>query len=667
MIDVVLDFETASLCDLKKCGAHRYAQDPSTEIICLTYGESLWVPGTEDSKLRRLANNPNVMFVAHNAAFEKAIWRHIMVPLFNFPGIPNERWDDTQAACAMKMLPLDLDMALRILRLPYEKDKEGSKLTISLSKTDKRGNYVPRSTSILSRVYQYNASDISGTKAIRTRLGPLPSGERQVWLLDQRINERGVALDLPFVAAAQAIVASASGPLLAEFSVLTGGLKPTQVQKFGTWVRANGVHLPDMKKETLAAILGETEDGEELEGGVDNDWFQNQKLPENVHRALSIRQLIGSASIKKLSRMDQCVGFDGRARGLLQYHGAGPGLWAGRLFQPQNFPRGTLKIKGKDGKEKAPDPALVVAAIKTGDAGYVELVLGTPPVETVVSALRHAIIAGPGRLLVAGDFAGIQARAILALAGQHDKTAIMAAGKDIYIDMANSIYKRDDITKDETELRQVGKNSVLGLGFQMGWKKFRWKYAKDQPEAFCEDVVRVYREEWAPLVPKVWRGLERAAIRAVWEHKPSEAFGMEYRLEDGWLTVRLPSGRKIWYFNPQPIRKAMPWDENDVRQAWTYQARKMGQWKTIDAFGGLLTENVVMGMQRDLLTTAMFKCERNGLPVILNVHDEIITEPLLAQASAATLKGIMEDIPPWAKALQIPVAVEAWSGERYKK
>lgn len=660
---MVIDFETASGCDLKKCGAFRYSEDPSTEVLCLAYQESdhapgIWVPGASTLPLMELAEDPRVTFIAHNAQFEKAIWRAIMETQYGFPPIPNERWHDTMAVCAMRVIPLDLDMAIRVLRLPNIKDAEGSAITISLSKPNKRGFY-ERTTEKLARVYSYCLSDIRGEVGLHNRLGFLPRGERGVWLLDSRINERGVRLDLDFISAAQKVVEGASGPLLGEFAELTGGLKPSQAQKFGQWVKDKGIYMPDTKKETLAAILGSDEDGEEA--GVD-EWFEGQDLPAEVERALRIRQLIGSASIKKLGRMDQCVCFDGRARGLLQYHGAGPGLWAGRLFQPQNFPRGTIKLG-----ENAPSPEITVAAIMTGDADYVEAVLG-PPVECVVSGLRHAIVAERGRVLLAGDLVGIQARTVLALAGQHDKTALMASGADVYLDMAKSIYKRDDLTKKgNPEERQVGKNSVLGLGFQMGARKFRFRYAKEHPIDFAENVAQVYRKEWAPKVPFVWYGLEEAAVTAVWEHAPAEAYGIVYQLEDGWLTARLPSGRKIWYFNPQPIRKPMPWDETIVKPAWTYQARKLGQWKTIDAFGGLLTENVVMGIQRDLMVHAAFNLERNGFPLVLNVHDEWIAEPKKPDADVKAFAQVMTEMPEWAKALQIPVAVEAWEGDRYKK
>ena len=658
---VVLDFETASAVDLKKAGAWRYAEDPTTEILCANWEtdngtKNHWRPSRPRDALRALAEDPDVTFIAHGAGFEKAIWRRILVPDFGFPGIPNTRWHDTMAVAAMRVLPQELEHGAQVLGLGEQKDMEGSRLTRSLSKPRKDGSY-DRSDATLSRVESYCAQDVLTEVAMHKRLGWLPPGERSVWLLDQRINERGVRLDLDFIRAAQKIVDEASAPLLKEFREITG-VNVTQGEKYKAWLGANGVEVGSLDKEHVAALLGGDIDGTEVD---EDPGAYTPDLDDRVRRSLSIRQLIGSASVKKLARMETCVCADGRARGLLQYHGAGPGRWAGRLLQPQNFPRGTLKEDG----EATPVEA-VVEAIMSGDHEYVDLMLG-PPVEAVVSSLRHSIISGPDRSLVVGDFATIELRVDLALAGQTDKIELLAAGLDPYCDMATQIYKRVIDKKKDPAERQTGKNSVLGLGFQMGAPKFKLRYAKDQTDEFCQEVGRVFRKEWAPLSPKNWYDLDAAAIDAVHRKRPCEAHGVLYQLEDGWLTARLPSGRKLWYFNPRPIRKAMPWDPTDIRLAFTYQAMKTGQWKTIDAFGGLLTENVVQALARDLMVGAMFKCEKNGLPVVLTVHDEIVTEPLVVDADHKALEQIMQDRPDWAKAMNIPVKAECWTGERYRK
>lgn len=667
MRKLVLDFETASGCNLKESGAWRYSEDVTTEIISLSWSIDsnlvcTWTPFDDapDTRIIALARDAHVIFVAHNSSFEKAIWRNIMVALYGWPDVPDNRWEDTAANCAMKAIPISLDKATLALRLVAHKDKEGSKITKALSRPDKKGFY-SRNASILERVYEYNRQDVLATLELSARIGNLPPEEYRVWLLDQKINQRGVGLDLDFVSAAQAIVDEASLPLLKEFAAITGGLKPSQTARIKVWAARNGVNLDSLNKEAITQLLG-NEDYEDEDVGTDNSNVAIPDLPPMVRRALVIRSLVGSASVKKLKRMQTCVSFDGRARGLLQYHGASPGRWAGRLLQPQNFPRGSLK----DSRGEKLEPRAAVSAIMSRDAAFVACTVGEP-IETVISSLRHAIKAVVGHTLLSGDYATIEARIVLALAGQEDKTALLASGKDIYCDMAQAIYKRPIDKKKDPEQRQVGKNAVLGLGFQMGWKKFKSRYAKTESDEFCENIVNTYRQEWAPRVPKIWYGLEEAALNTVQRQKPHSAFGVEYRLEDGWLTARLPSGRKLWYFNPQPARKAMPWDETDIRLSWTYQQTKTGQLKTIDAFGGLLTENVVQGLARDLLVSAMFKLEEAGFPIILTVHDEIVAEPVTTSANEKLFKQIMEDRPQWAKDLQIPVAVETWQGECYRK
>lgn len=665
---VTIDFETASAVDLKKAGGWRYAEDPTTEILCLCW-KSLggdggsWRPGDDLSPLQELSSNADITFIAHNAAFEKAIWRKIMVAEYGLPDIPNSRWHCTMAACAMRGVALDLDKAAVMLQLPVQKDMVGSKFTKGLSKPKKDGTY-DRTATAYERVLSYCQQDVLAEDALHSRVGWLPVGERKVWLLDQRINERGVRLDLEFIRAASKIVFEASTPLIKEFSELTGGLGPTQVEKFGDWLRANGCNLPNLAKKTIAAALGGSIDGEDdaEEIGTFGD-TATLSLSSSVSRALYIRQLVGSASVKKLARMEAVVCEDGRARGLLQYHGAGPGRWAGRLLQPQNFPRPTLR------EDNEPTPyETVVDAIMSGDHEYVDLLLG-PPVEAVVSGLRHALVPAPDREYAVGDFATIELRINLGLAGQHDILERLRTDPkyDPYCDNASLIYKHPVDKKKHPEKRQTGKNSVLGLGFQMGPPKFQYKYAPKEDLEFCKEVVRTFREDWAPNIKYNWWDLEKAALETMKTGRPHEERGIQYRLEDGWMTARLPSGRKLWYFNPKLIRKAMPWDHTDVRLAWTYQAVKNKKVETIDAYGGHLTENVVQAMARDLMVTAMFKCEENNLPVVLTVHDEIVTEPLTKDADAKALQQIMEDTPPWALSMGIPVKAECWQGDRYRK
>ena len=653
---VVIDFETTSALDLKKVGSSRYSEDPTTEIICLAYKEIgkepvTWTPGASRAlDLLVLVSDEEVEFIAHNAGFEKDIWRNIMVRDYGWPDIPNKRWQDTMAMCAMRQLPLDLERACLVLNLPYQKDMEGLRLTRAVSKVDKHG-YLPKLEPVRKKIYAYNLGDVKATEALFVRLEQLPPGERQTYLLDQRINERGIRLDIEFIQAAQRVVDQATIPILKEFRELTG-INPGQVAKFQSWLKAQNVHLPDLRKETIVDLSGLQEDDE-----TEPEW-DSLDLPENAKRALAIRQILGSASIKKLGRMLQVVCNDGRARRLLQYHAAGTGRWGGRLFQPQNFPRPIdmmAKVKMEDR----------VDAIMTGE---IEIVAQFgPPIEVVVSSLRHTIISANERQFVSGDFAGIEARVCLALAGQHDKCNLMAAGADVYCDMAQAIYGHSVTKEEHPEKRQTGKNSVLGLGFQMWWPKFQARYAKKMPDEECEKIVRTYRDIWAPKVKYLWWGLEEAALKAVYTRVQREAYGVIYRLEDGWLTALLPSGRKLWYRAPRETIRRVEWSDKP-QQTWSFTAMKNGRPVETQAFGGLLTENVVQGLARDLMCTAMFKCEKAGLPIVLTVHDEILCEPLKTyQHPYEILKQIMEDSPMWAKEIGIPVSIEGWVGGRYRK
>jgi len=310
---------------------------------------------------------------------------------------------------------------------------------------------------------------------------------------------------------------------------------------------------------------------------------------------------------------------------------------------------------------------VVYDAIMTRDAGHIAMMYGDP-IEVVISGLRHCIIASEGRDLNVGDFARIEACIVLAFAGQHDKVKLLEDPKsDVYIDMAQTIYGVPVDKKKDPEKRTVGKQTVLGAGFGMGAPKFQKQYAPKESLEFCKGVIDAYRKEWAPEVPKLWRGLEEAACETVWDRTPHEAYGVRYAIEDIWLTARLPSGRKLYYANPQRDRKAMPWDKDDVRATWTYEAQKSGRWRRCDAYGGLLTENVVSASARDLLVTAMFKCEKEQLPVVLTVHDEIVAEPLTQHSSADRLKQIMRDRPAWAVERNVPVDADCWAGGRYRK
>jgi DNA polymerase len=654
---VFCDFETRNTgdCKLKPAGAWRYAADPATEILTLTFragGEyHFWAPamGLCDP-LSSLAADPAVGFISH-AGFEQAIWQRIMVEHYGFAPIPIVRWHDTQAVCAYHALPLDLDRALSVLGSPVTKDKAGRRLVLSLARCNpKTGHYPEITPEIQQRVAEYNHTDVAGLVVLDNTLGRLPKRERRVWELDQRINQRGLGIDLDFVQATKALADRLMAKQSEEFQALTGGLNPTQVLAIRSWLAKRGLALPRLDENAIEGAL-------------------RTGLPPEIRRVLEIRAMIASTSLKKLDSMLACVGSDGRARGLLQYHGATPGRWTGRLLQPQNFPRPVI----------AADPEELVAAVKTGELDALRR--WGEPIDVLVSGLRHALVAQNGAVFGAGDFATIEACIVLALAGQDDKVALLASGADAYRDMAADIFGLDKaaflaidkgaLTPEQTEQRQIGKNTVLGSGFGLGHRGFYEKYCRhiENGEEFAERIIKTYREVWAPKVPLLWTDLEWTALQAMYRPGTiAEAnCGIRYRLEKKaglpFLICQLLNGTKIHYANAAVEQRTTPW--GDKRPAVTYWAIKNHHWRKVVAWYGVLTENVVQALARELLVAAMFRFEECGFPVVLTVHDEIVVEhPAITEER---VKEIMPERPGWASLIGLPIAVEAWVGKRYRK
>jgi hypothetical protein len=295
--------------------------------------------------------------------------------------------------------------------------------------------------------------------------------------------------------------------------------------------------------------------------------------------------------------------------------------------------------------------------------------------------LRHAVVPDDGSVFCSADFSGIQARVVLALAGQTDKVALMASGHDVYIDMAEQIFSRPIDKDKDPEERQAGKNTVLGCGFGMGKNRFHQKYCSHHPLAFAEQCINAYRYRWAPKVPITWYALSEMARCALGFKRRSrghddlaeaierlESWGIRYRREDKWLTVSLPSGRKLWYWNPQLKQTQTPWDPDRFDWSMTFDALKMGRVREVRCHGGLLTENIVMGIEVDIQRRAWYNCERAGIPIVHETYDELLAEVREDKLDLGLFKKCMLDMPEWVHRVGIPVAIgEPWVGKRYKK
>lgn len=660
---IVGDFETASRCDLLKRGAWVYAGDFSTFLLLWAHKvvEDKRPKPTRvltereinklDPELLAMAKDPSVMFVAHNAGFEQGMWKFHMEPL-GYPALPPERWHDTMAVAAMKALPMGLDALTTALEMPVRKDMEGHRLMLRMCKPNLKDEW-EHGPENMARLKTYNVTDVDSQYGVHQVLGGLGPSERETWILDQKINQRGILIDTNFVDACIDVLDQVRIPMTERFRELTG-LKPTQREKVLDWVNAQGVPLGDVRKATLDAILDPDD-----EFGIEDF---SEPLPYHVHEVLTLRRALASSSVKKLERMLACAGPDGRVRYTMQYHGARTGRWAGRLIQIQNYPRGEIQ------EHQGLTPEILAQAILTRDVPHIQEMWGPDIFQAVISSLRSTIIPEPGKTLVVGDYAQVEAKILLAMAGQHDKLMLMHSGADAYAEFASMAYKKPINKKDNPRERHNGKGTVLGSGYGLGAVGYRARFMPSGSLDEAALLINTYRQQFAPLVPKFWYGLWEASCRAVWcnEFKTYDFAGIEFRKEGDFLTMLLPSKRKIWYHRPRQERKLNPRD-GLLYPAWSFMSYQGKKFRRLPAWHGMLTADCIQGTARDLIVHALKTCEREGLHTIFTAHDEIVLEEPDKPGLAVMLKQIMEDIPDWANERKFLISAETETMRRYKK
>lgn len=660
---VEADFETFSRTDLTKVGAWKYAEDLSTFIMSLQLKlvvdkkiqptrvlTEKQVYGL-DPELLELCNDPTVMFLAHNAGFEQAMWHFHMVPA-GYPPLPPERWHDTMATAAMKGLPLGLDAVVKALELPIRKDMEGHAHMLKMCKPDKDGTTNHHTPENLNRLYSYGAVDVEAQLGLFFATGGLGPDERAIWILDQKIQQRGLRIDTEFVHACMDVLEQVRTPMTERFRELTG-LKPTQREKVLNWVNDQGVALGDMKKATLDAIL-DPDDEFEIDA-------LQEPMPPHVYEVIKLRRALASSSVAKLERMLMCAGNDGRVRYTTQYHGARTGRDAGRLIQIQNYPRGEIS----DRQGLTAD--ILADAIMTRNVPYIQELWGDDIFSAVISSLRSCIVPADGKVLCSGDFAAVEARNLLSMAGQHDRVDQMHNGLDVYSEVASLIYKRPINRKIQVKEGQIGKNTFLGSGYGLGEVGFQMRFAPKEPIELARLAINTYRKEVAPMVPKFWYGLFQASVDAVWcEMSKTYTYeGIEFRKENDFLTMRLPSGRKIWYHRPRKATTYTP--AGDERPSWSFMSYQGKKFRRHLAWHGMVTADCIQGSARDLMTGAARRAEKAGLRTIFKVHDELVFEENDRPDLATMVAQIMEDSDPWAVERRFRVKANVEVMLRYRK
>ncbi|MEE8607954.1 MAG: DNA polymerase [Nitrospiraceae bacterium] len=660
-----IDFESRSTLPLQKTGVYPYAQHHTTDIWCMAYAfddepVQLWTPIDE----LREGPYPSPRFdwdvVEHirsggevrawNAQFERIIWHYILHHRYGFPILKREQIYDTAADAAALALPRGLGKAAQVLGLGIEKDDAGYRLMMRMAKPRKpRKDEDPDALlwwddeDRRERLYAYCKQDVEVERAIGKRLRKLSDDERRVYLLDQKMNDRGVMLDMPLIHAAQGIVAEGMSRANAELDEVTSGKVSavTKVKDLTKWLQYREIDVDNVRKDTLRDLL----DG---------------YLPEDVRTALEIRRDSGKTSTAKLAAMVHAACEDDRARGLLLYHGASTGRWAGKLIQPQNFPRPTV-------------PQVDEYIFEVLDGNYDNIDDEYPPIVVVSSMLRSMLRAAPGHRFMAGDYAQIEARVLAWIAGQNDLLQLFSEGGKVYEDMAAFIYGVPiEEIEDPSERRQVGKNSILGGGFGMGWERFQ-SQVKEQTgiDISDEDAKRAidgYREK-NYRIKAFWPEINNAAMAAVADPGRVTTVGrndcIRYVVRGQFLWCQLPSKRFLAYAMPDIRDRKTPWGE------WKPAVSYMGvdsvtrQWRRHDTYGGHLTENVVQAIARDLIAGGTLRLNEAGYRPLLTVHDEVICEPPEGHGSMEEFLGLLTYRPGWAEGL--PVAATGWEGQRYRK
>ena len=633
---VSIDFETRSAVDLRKTGVYKYASDPSTDIWCMAYKApwsddvQVWLPGDEmDAHLEDWIVEGGLLS-AWNANFERTIWNEIMVSRYQWPRTSIKQWRCTMAQASAMGLPRALGQAASVLGVEEQKDKAGAALMLRMArprKVNADGSYTWWNTKDkIDTLVAYCIQDVKTELSVAATLNDMPDSERRLYQLDQRINDRGVKVDLDLIERVSKLANSASENIDAEIKRLTNGQvkAATNAMDLTAWLRSYGLQVKSVDKQTVTRMLG------------------MEKLHPIIKQVLRLRQDGAKSSTAKYEAMVNAANADNRMRGLLMYHGAATGRWSGRLVQPQNFPRPQKKQDELD---------QIIAKLKA-DEDVSEYGAGTVLASDL---LRSMLIAEDGHRLMFADYSAIEARVLAWIAGQTDLVETFRNGGDVYKEMASAIYNVnvENVTDGQ---RQVGKMAILGCGYGMGGKRFAEQCATmginvDEDEA--KRIVSVYREK-NNRIARYWRDSENEFVEMVKEAGRVRS-----------VELPLPSGRSLTYHNPRIIQRETPWGAmRDTAQVDTLNSVTR-QWVSQIIWGGLLTENVVQATARDLMATAMMALELKGYNVILSVHDEIISEVPDDFGSLEEMIEIMTRVPAWADGC--PVNAEGKVGKRYRK
>lgn len=643
-----IDLETYSDIDLGNCGVYRYVEgdfhillfayafdDEDVRIVDMACGEEL------PKEVVEAIFDDSIIKAAWNAAFE----RTCLSQYFGTRLSPDS-WQCSMVWAASLSLPLALKNAAAVLKTGEQKDKAGDALikyfSVPCRPTKTNGgrtrNLPEHAPEDWERFKSYCLQDVRTEREIRHKLEmfPLKDSEWDYYHMDQRINDRGVLIDITLVEKAITCDLLMTEEMTKRAYELTGLENPNSVSQLKGWLEDRGIEISSLGKKDVAAMIREID-----KNGLDQEALDMLKL----------RLQMAKSSVKKYQAADRCICKDGRAHGLFQFSGANrTQRWSGRLIQLQNLPQNHISTL---------DEAREL--LKLGAFDMLELVYGNTP-DILSQLLRTMLIPKPGHIFIVCDFSAIEARVLAWLAGEQWRLEAFNRGDDIYCASASQMFGVPVVKHGiNGELRQKGKVAELACGYGGASGALISMGALDQglKESELPGIIESWRTA-NPHIVQFWWDLERAAIDTVkdQQNRTVGKIGLQYSANTLWMV--LPSGRRLAYIKPklEPNRFG--------KMALTYEGvGTSNKWCRLEQYGGRATENACQATARDLLAEAMWRMEKAGLEIVGHVHDEVILEVPEGGITVDEVSAIMNQNPVWAEGL--PLSSSGYWGRYYFK
>lgn len=639
-----IDIETYCEKNLSQCGVYAYCDDDSFEILLFAYSfdnqetkiVDLYFKEKIPQEVIDALLDDKVTKTAFNAVFER-----ICLSKYLKKRLSPTSWVCTQIQGAMLGLPLSLDKMGEILNIKNRKLKEGKDLikffTLkqepSVKNNFQKRNLPEDNEDKWQDFKKYCIGDVNAEREISYRLRnfPISKEERELYVLDQEINDRGILIDVDFVNSAMKCAKEFNRKMKMRAYELTNLQNPASPSQIKMWLKSQDIHTPSLDKKTVQKLI--------------------EKSDGYIREVLEIRQILSKTSLKKYKAMEKSMCKDERLHGLFQFYGANrTGRWSGRLVQVQNLPQNHLEnldyMRNLVKNEK-----------------YYEIEKEKVIVSDILSQLiRTAFIPRKNYQFIVADFSAIEARVLSYLSCESWRMKVFETHGKIYESSASQMFKvpMEKITK-ESALRQKGKIAELALGYGGGIGALKSMGALEM--GIKEEELSVLVNKWRNAnsnITKFWYEVGRCAIKAVMKRVETRVGDISFLYKSDILFIKLPSKRSLCYVKPRIER-------NEVgRLVLTYEGlNKNRKWSRISTYGPKLVENIVQGISRDILSFAMMNLYKRGLSIVMHVHDEIVLEVEKDSVSVDEICKIMKKSPPWAK--KLPLDVKGYSCEYYKK